>query len=130
MIDKDRRVIAGDGSFEESFHISWRRGQDDLKSRIVPKHRLRAGGVLRGAAAAEAVKEMENHGHTGLPGRHGKSIGGFVADLWPAFEDETAGADVDNRPEACHRGAGSQTAEAEFRCAWPTSKQTATSRTL
>src|SRR5439155_1215272 len=88
VIDKDRRVIAGNGSFEESFHISWRRGQDDLKSRIVPKHRLRAGGVLRGAAAAKAVKEVENHGHTGLPGRHGKSIGGFVADLWPAFENE------------------------------------------
>ncbi len=71
--------------------------------------------MLRRAAAAQPMKQMKHHRHPGLAAGHRVSIRRFVGHLRPCFVNETAGAQIDDRPQAGHRRAGGKPAEAEFR---------------
>ncbi len=98
VIDEDRRIVAGDGGLEQALHVARRRRNCDLQTGNIPQHGLGTAGVLRRAAAAQAVKKMEHHRHARLAAGHGKSVGRFVGDLRPGFINKTAGAEIDDRP--------------------------------
>ena len=71
--------------------------------------------MLRPAAAAYAVKEMERDGRLDLPIRHVMHVRRFVDELVPRLVGEHRRSVVNKRAHACHRGADAKLRDCCFR---------------
>src|SRR6266705_3506536 len=69
MFQVEYRIVIADGSFEQSFSVVGRRGNDDFDTRRVEEPGFRAGGMEWSAldATAGGTTNDHRHGNTGAP---------------------------------------------------------------
>ena len=71
--------------------------------------------MLRSAGNTNSAQRLKHNGHFNFPVAHVKDVRRLIDDLRPCLESKTAGADGDDRVEACDRRADGHAAESQFR---------------
>jgi hypothetical protein len=105
VLDEYHRVVVPDRGLEQALPVGRGGGAGDEQSRDLQEQRLEAVRVGRAELMAAAAGHADHQGHPHLAAEHVRDRGGMVDDLVHRQQREVDGHDLDDRPQASHRGA-------------------------
>ena len=114
ILEHQHGVVVADCRLEQTFGIGGRRGNDDLETRNVHEHWVRAIGMLRRVRLAVPHGGAEGDGHLELAACHVAHAGGLVDDGVGREIDEIGDGEIDDRAQTRHRRADGHASEPAF----------------
>ena len=105
VLDEQHGIVVADRRLEQAVGVERRRRRDDLEAGRVREHHLEALRVLGRQLRAGAGGRADHERHADLAAEHLAHLGRVVHDHVHGHEDEVDRHDLDDRPQAEHRGA-------------------------
>ncbi len=105
VLDEDHRVVVADRRLQQRLGVGRGRGAGDQQAGDLEVERLEAVGVGRAELMAAASRHPDHHRHLRLAVEHVGDRRGMVDDLVQRQQREVDGHQLDDRPQATHRGA-------------------------
>ena len=123
MFEDDHRAIVPDSGNRQTLRVIGRGRHDHFEAGDVGQDSVEGLGMLRARAsavspvvtAARAVSRAYHQRQFHLAAHHVMHLGGLIHDLVIAAADEVHEHDLDNRPQAGHRGANASAEKTHFR---------------